>query len=200
VLVIGLTGGIAGGKSTVAVMLAERGATVLDADALGHEMYEPGLPAWRSVLETFGAEIAGAGGIIDRGKLASLVFNDPAAMRRLTDIVWPLMKAEMRARLAACESSRARVAVVEAAVLLEANWDELVDEVWAVVVPPEIAVARLRQRSGLSEAEARARLAAQMTNDERAARADLVIDNSGSIQELSRRVDALWEDVLQRAA
>lgn len=199
-LVIGLTGGIAGGKTTVADLLGKRGAAILDADALGHEVYEPGQPAWRAVLDEFGEDLADGAGVINRRSLASLVFNDPEAMKRLTDIVWPLMKVEMRNRLSACESSGVRIAVLEAAVLLEAGWDDLVDEVWVVAVAPDLAVARLIGRSGLTESEARARLAAQLTNDERAARADLVIDNSGSIEELSRRVDALWEDALQRAA
>src|SRR6266568_7977791 len=112
-LVIGLTGGIAGGKSTVAGLLARHGAAVLDADALGHQIYEPGLPGHGAVLEAFGHEVAGPGGVIDRAKLGALVFNDRAAMGRLTDIVWPLMKAEMRNRLAACESGGERVVVLE---------------------------------------------------------------------------------------
>jgi dephospho-CoA kinase len=200
VLVIGLTGGIASGKSTVAELLGRHGAIVLDADLLGHEVYKPYQPAWRAILDEFGEELAGGDGQIDRRKLASVVFTDSAAMKRLTDIVWPLMKTEMSNRLALCASNGSRVAVLEAAVLLEAGWDDLVDEVWVVMTPPEIAIARLIERSGFTDADARSRLAAQMTNDERAARADLVIENSGGVELLSKRVDALWEDALRRAA
>jgi dephospho-CoA kinase len=200
VLVIGLTGGIASGKSTVAELLGRHGAAVLDADLLGHEVYKPQQPAWRAILDEFGEGLAGGDGEIDRRKLASVVFNDSAAMKRLTDIVWPTMKAEMSKRLALCASNGSRVAVLEAAVLLEAGWDDLVDEVWVVMTPPEIAIARLIERSGFTEADARSRLAAQMTNDERAARADLVIENSGGVEQLSKRVDGLWEDALRRAA
>jgi dephospho-CoA kinase len=200
VLVIGLTGGIASGKSTIASLLSGRGAVVLDADALGHEVYRPGLPAWRAILDTFGEDLAGPDAAIDRRKLGALVFGDPLAMRRLTGIVWPAMKTEMRRRLAELLDAGVRVVVLEAAVLLEAGWQDLVDEVWVVRVPAAVAVARLTLRNGLSEEAARARLAAQMTNDERAARADVVIDNSGSIEELSKHIDALWDGVLQRAA
>jgi dephospho-CoA kinase len=110
------------------------------------------------------------------------------------------MKAEMRNRLAACESSGVLIAVLEAAVLIEAGWDDLVDEVWVVSVPPEEAADRLMQRNGLTNTEAQARLATQLSNAERAARADVVIENNGGVGELSTRVDALWESVVERAA
>jgi dephospho-CoA kinase len=200
VLVIGLTGGIGSGKSTVSGLLEQHGAAGFDADKLGHEIYEPGRAAWREVVDAFGTEIAGADGYIDRRKLAAIVFRDTAAMRRLTDIVWPRMKEEMRCRLADLASSGARVVVLEAAVLLEAKWEDLVDEVWVVAVPPEVAVSRLVARSQIPESEAWARVAAQMTNAERTAHADIVIDNSGNFEALSKKVGALWQGANQRAA
>lgn len=200
VLVIGLTGGIASGKSTVARLLADRGATVIDADVLGHEVYRPGTPVWQALLQAFGSETAGQDGAIDRRRLGAIVFSDQAAMQRLTAIVWPAIKDEMQKRLERCREAEDRVVVVEAAVLLEAGWQDLVDEVWVTVAEPDVAVARLMQRSGLSRPEANARLASQTTNDERVARSDFVIRNNGSIEELAKQVDALWTGVLKRAA
>jgi dephospho-CoA kinase len=200
VLVIGLTGGIGSGKSTVAGLLEQHGAAVFDADKLGHEVYEPGRVAWREVLDAFGTEIAGECGFIDRRKLAAIVFGNATDMRRLTDIVWPRMKDEMRSRLAEFAAGGERVVVLEAAVLLEAKWEDLVDEVWVVSVPPEVAVSRLVGRSQISESEAWARVAAQKTNADRAARADIVIDNSSNFEALSRQVGALWQSAIQRAA
>jgi len=200
VLVIGLTGGIASGKSTVARMLAERGATVIDADVLGHDVYRPGTSVWQVLLEAFGSEIAGEDGVIDRRRLGAIVFGDQAAMQRLTGIVWPAIKGAMRKRLEHSGEAGDRVVVVEAAVLLEAGWQDQVDEVWVTVADPDAAVVRLIQRNGLSLVEARARLASQMTNDERIARADFVIRNNGSIEQLAEQVDALWAGVQKRAA
>ena len=198
VLVIGLTGGIASGKSTVAQQLSELGATVVDADALGHEVYEPGRPAWQALVSTFGRGILGPGDEIDRKRLGALVFGDSEAMKRLTGIVWPLMKAAMTERLEQLRVAGSRIVVLEAAVLLEAGWEDLVDEVWAVSTPAEIAVQRLVQRTPISESDARARLQAQMQNDERAARADVVIENAGAPAELRAQVASRWQQVMQR--
>ena len=198
--VIGLTGGIASGKSTVARMLAERGAAVVDADLLGHEVYAPGTPAWRAIRGAFGEDLVQADGQIDRRRLAALVFTDPDAMKRLTDIVWPAIKAEMVRRLEQLRKVSVRVAVVEAAVLLEAGWEDQVDEIWTVAVAPEVAVQRLTARSGMTDEQARQRMAAQMGNEERTARSTHVIENNGDISELARRVEALWQGVACCAA
>lgn len=198
-LVIGLTGGIASGKSTVAQRLRDHGATVIDADLVGHEMYQPHSPAWAALIETFGPEIVGAEQTIDRRVLGGIVFGDADQMKKLTDILWPQMKQVMRERLADLERADTKVAVLEAAVLIEASWQDLVGEIWATVVSPDVAVARLRQRNGLSEEQARARLASQISNEERSGRADIVIDNSGSVEDLDLRVASLWQEALQRA-
>lgn len=199
-LTIGLTGGIASGKTTISQLLAERGATVIDADKVGHEVYRPRTPGWRALLDVFGADLAGPDSVIDRRKLGALVFNDPAQMKKLTGIVWPRMKEMMRTELDRLRLSGVRITVLEAAVLFEAGWQDLVDEIWAAVVAPGVAVERLIKRNGLSEEQARARLASQLSNEERARQSDIVIDNSGSLEDLSQSVDALWREALQRAA
>ncbi|HEY8490008.1 MAG TPA: dephospho-CoA kinase, partial [Dehalococcoidia bacterium] len=129
-ITIGLTGGIASGKSTISRMLADRGAVIIDADRLGHEAYRPGTPAYRRVVEAFGPEIVGPNGEIDRAKLGARVFGNPEQMKRLTDIVWPAIRELARERIEAERRRGTRVVVLEAAVLVEAGWFDLVDEVW----------------------------------------------------------------------
>lgn len=190
---IGLTGGIASGKSTVAGYLAQLGAHVIDADRLGHQVYEPGTAGFQRVVETFGRDVIGADGRIDRKVLGGRVFGDPEALKRLTDIVWPEIRALAEAEMArvAAEDPR-RIVVLEAAVLFEAGWQSAVDEVWAVVVPPDVAVERAAARDGLAPAEVQKRIDAQMSNDERRRRADVVIDNAGDTETLLARVDREW--------
>ena len=175
-IVVGLTGGIASGKSTVARALGERGAYVIDADVLGHRAYEPGTQAHREVQEAFGPEVVAADGSIDRKALGATVFGKPEALDRLTGIVWPEIRRLAQAEIDGCT---AKIVVLEAAVLLEAGWQDLVDEVWVVVVDPEVAVERAVARGGLDAEAVRSRLAAQLSNDERKAHATRVIDNGG---------------------
>ena len=198
-MVIGLTGGIASGKSTAARLLAELGAQVLDADKLGHRVYEPLLLAFRQVVDTFGADVVAADGTIDRKVLGGKVFGKPEELKKLTDIVWPeinRMAAEaVRESLAA---QPRQVVVLEAAVLLEAGWQKDMDEVWVVIVDPEIAVARAVARDGIPEAAVRQRLAAQTTNDVRIAAADVVIRNEGDLDALTATVTAEWKRLQER--
>jgi dephospho-CoA kinase len=186
--VIGLTGGIAAGKSTVSDALRGAGAVVIDADKVGHEAYQPGTGTYAALVEAFGAEIVAEGGEIDRRKLGAIVFADPAQRQRLQDIVWPRMKEMMRERLDQLRAAGREVVVIEAAVLLEAGWQDLTDEVWVVTVPEHVAMERLSARNGFSEDEARSRIRAQLSNEERARHADAVIDNSGSIEEARAKV------------
>jgi len=190
--VIGLTGGIASGKSLVSERLAGRGAAIIDADKVGHESYRRGTPTFDAVVEAFGEDIVGAGGEIDRKALGGKVFGDPDARRRLEAIVWPAIRTLIGEQLGRLREQGERVAVVEAAVLIEADWVPLVDEVWVVTTEPETAIARLAERNGMSEEQARARIAAQLTNDERRAHADVVIENDGSVEELERAVEDAW--------
>tara|TARA_Y100001934_G_scaffold114051_1_gene139564 strand:- start:343 stop:933 length:591 start_codon:yes stop_codon:yes gene_type:complete len=193
-MIIGLTGGIASGKSTAAAYLGEKGASVIDADKLGHQAYEPDTDAFAQVVAVFGPEVVGADGQIDRKVLGGKVFGDPAALDRLTGIIWPEI-----GRLALAEFEVARAArpdapiVLEAAVMLEAGWEPMVDEVWVVIVEPDTAVARATARDGVEEEAVRKRIAAQLSNDERRAKADIVIDNSGDEAALLAQLDAQWK-------
>lgn len=190
---IGLTGGIASGKSTAGRYLAQLGAHVIDADALGHRVYEPGSPGFERVVAAFGDEVVASDGSIDRKALGARVFADPDRLKQLTDIVWPqileLAEAEMTA---VSRRDRTRIIVLEAAVLFEAGWQKAVDEVWAVVVNPEVAVSRASARDGLSPQDVQRRIDAQMSDEERRARADVVIDNSGNPETLLARLDREW--------
>lgn len=198
-IVIGLTGGIAAGKSTVARQLEELGAVVIDADKLGHRVYEHRGPYFAKIVGTFGARIVGKDGLIDRKALGAKVFGDKAQLRRLTDIVWPVILMMAKAEIATAHADGAKVVVLEAAVLIEANWQQEVDEVWAVTVEPEVAVARALARDGMKAAAVRARIDAQIGNAERAAHAKVVIDNSGDAAALRSLVEAQWQR-LQAAA
>jgi len=192
-LVIGLTGGIASGKSVVSQMLAEHGALVIDADKVGHEAYAPGSGCYEAVVEAFGQDIVAADGSIDRRALGAKVFGDAGQRKRLEGIVWPWMRSTMEERLAELRGNGVPVVVLEAAVLIEADWISLVDQVWAVVTQPAVARERIMSRNGLTAEQADARIAAQLTNAERESHAQVVIENNGSMDELRRRVDDAWD-------
>lgn len=191
--VIGLTGGIASGKSVVSKMLADRGAIIIDADKVGHEAYAPGNECYAAVVQAFGPDVVASDGTIDRKALGGKVFGNPEERRRLEGIVWPWMKDTMAERLAKIREEGTAVVVLEAAVLIEADWISITDQVWVVVVPPEIARKRVMERNGLSAEDADARIAAQLTNDERRKHAQVVIDNAGTLEELEANVNAAWE-------
>jgi dephospho-CoA kinase len=194
--VIGLTGGIGAGKSTVTQMLEALGAAVIDADKVGHQIYLPDLPAWREIVDTFGPEVLNADRTINRQVLGKLVFADPEALRTLNRIVHPKMFdrmveliTEMRAR------GGMKAIVVEAAVLIEANWMALVDQVWVVVASEAVVVDRLAKQRHLSSEQVRTRIAAQLTNDERLNHADVVIRNDGSLEEVRHAVQQAWDQL-----
>ena len=192
-LTIGLTGGIGSGKSAVADLLRQLGASIIDADRLGHEAYTPNSEAWRQVVAAFGQEILTAEGEIDRRKLGSIVFGDPEELARLNGIMHPLMARMVEERQAELATAGESVAVVEAAVLFEAGWDSLVDEVWTTFAPVNAVVERLHARNGLSEEEARKRINSQMSVEERNRRSDVVVDNSADLSALEREVKDLWQ-------
>jgi len=200
--VIGLTGGIGSGKSTVSDMLRAKGAAVVYADLVGHEVYRPGTAVWDEVVAAFGREVLAASGEVDRRKLGSIVFADPEARRRLDAITHPPMRRLMAERLDELRRSAegGRVAVLEAALLIEAGWIDLTDEVWLTLAPPAVAAQRLMTRNGLSREEAEARIASQLSNAERLEHADVVIDTDCSLPEVARRVDELWEGLMARLA
>jgi dephospho-CoA kinase len=198
--VIGLTGGIGSGKSTVSEMLRAKGAVVVSADLVGHEVYRPGTPVWDEVVAAFGRDVLTTEQEIDRRKLGSIVFADPEARRRLNVITHPPMRRLMAERLDDLRRQGARVAVLEAAILIEADWVDLADEVWLTLVRPAEAAQRLMARSGLTREEAEARIASQLSNQERLEHADVVIDTDCSLAEVARRVDELWDGLMARLA
>jgi dephospho-CoA kinase len=191
VLRIGLTGGIGSGKSTVSRLLAERGAVVIDSDVIAREVVEPGSPGLAAVVEAFGTAVLAADGSLDRSALAALVFGDPEARRRLDAIVHPLVRARA-AELAAATPPDA-VVVHDVPLLVETGQADSYDLVLVVEADPETRVARLVGR-GLGEPDARARIAAQASDDQRRAVADVVLDNRGTPEDLAAQVDRFWAE------
>jgi len=195
---IGLTGNIATGKSLVAQMLAELGARVIDADQVAHAVMLPGGPAYGAVVEAFGTDIlseANADGTIDRAKLGAIVFREPAALRRLEQVVHPATVSAVNRLIAAAAE---QVVVVEAIKLIEAGMHRRYEALWVVTAPREVQIARLMAIRGLSEAEAALRVDAQPPQAEKTALADLVIVNDGSVADLRLKVEAAWVEVKRR--
>ena len=193
--IIGLTGGIACGKSTVSKALRALGAYIVDADAAAHALSQPKQPLFNAYVERFGADIVSPRGTLDRAAIARLIFADPALRAEVDAIAHPLIRAEAERRLGAARAAGAKAAVLDVPLLFEAGWDAIPDETWVVML------ARLCARNPLmSEREARARIAAQMPLTEKCARADVIIDNSGTKEETQQRVKELWrERIIERA-
>jgi dephospho-CoA kinase len=197
-LFVGLTGGIGSGKSTAAGMLAERGAVVLDADAFAREAVARGTPGFDRVLDLFGQGIVGADGDLDRGRIASEVFADPERRRELEAIVHP----EVRRRVAEAVSAHvdtSDVVILNSPLLIETGNDRDCEVVVVVSALAETQIARLVER-GMDEADARARLAAQLPLERKVERADVVLDNEGTPAQLEEQVERLWSDLRARAA
>jgi dephospho-CoA kinase len=194
-LVIGLTGGIGTGKSLVAHMLGELGAEIIDADRIGHEAYTPHTPVWKEVVEAFGEDILQTSGEIDRKRLGSIVFSDPKELARLNSIMHPRMAEMIHKRVIELEGQGADTVVVEAAVLVEAGWDKLpwVDEVWVTKSDEEQVVQRIKKRNNLPDEEIRKRIGSQLPFEKRSRNAQVVVDNSGAIDDLKQAVESIWE-------
>ena len=193
---VGVTGGIGSGKSSAVQILAELGAVVVDADRVGHEVYAPGTPGFDQVVAAFGREVVGDDGAIDRKRLGAIVFGDPAALARLNAIVHPLIRDAVGRKVAAARAAGTAPIVVEAALLIEAKWDALVDEVWVVVADRPVIEARLTSQRGMDPAAVAARMRAQLADEERRAHADVVIDNSGTREQLREQIERLWRQRL----
>ncbi len=198
--IIGLTGGIASGKSTVARMLAELGAPVVDADALARRVVEPGQPAWEDVVAEFGREVLLPDGAVDRKKLGDIVFADDAKRRRLNAITHPRIAAASRAEVAAHVGAGAQVVIYEAALLVENGIHRTLDGVIVVSCSPAEQLRRLMARDGLDEAAARARIAAQLPLEEKLKAATFVVDTSGAYEDTRRQVEHLWRTLTGSAA
>jgi dephospho-CoA kinase len=188
---IGLTGGIGSGKSTVAGLLAARGARIVDADRIAREVVEPGTPGLAAVADAFGPEVLTSEGALDRPALAAVVFADPAARARLDGIVHPLVRARATELVSAAPPDA--VVVQDVPLLVETGQAASYDVVLVVEADLETRVRRLAQR-GLAEADARARIAAQATDEQRRAVADVVLDNSGTPEDLTTQVDRFWAE------
>jgi dephospho-CoA kinase len=193
-IVIGLTGGIGTGKSEVARVLQGLGAALISADQVGHEAYKPHSEIWQEVVKAFGEEILQPNGEIDRKKLGSIVFAHPQELARLNQIMHPLMADMVAWRIEQLRKDGVPVVVVEAALLFEAGWDSLVDEVWTTNSTIETVINRLQARNGFSEEEIRKRINSQMPTRERLARSDVIIENSRDVASLERTVRALWDN------
>ncbi len=191
-LLVGLTGGIGSGKSTVSAMLAERGAIIIDGDAVVRELQQPGSPVVEAIAARFEG-VVGDHGHLDRSALAAIVFNDPAALADLNGIVHPPLGEEIRRRIDV-ERATDHVVVLDLPLLTERPRSDL-DATIVVDVDPEIAVERLAKSRGMDEADARARMANQASREQRVAIATHVLDNSGDVDALESQVDALWAEL-----
>jgi len=190
--VIGLTGGIGSGKSTVSQFLEELGAVIIDADKVGHEAFKPDTEAWREVVAAFGTEIVKPGGEIDRNKLGEIVFANPEALAQLNKIMHPRIYALVKALIEGYRRQEVKVVVLEAPLLLEAGWTSLADEVWVTVAPESTVLKRLKRKLRLSEPESLARIRSQLSSKEKIKHADVVIDTDCSLDELRAKVRELW--------
>jgi dephospho-CoA kinase len=198
VLKVGLTGGIGSGKSEVSALLGERGAVVIDADEIAREVVEPGTPGHAAVVAEFGADVLLPSGALDREKLGRIVFADPDRLAALNAIVHPLVGERMQELMDAAPSGA--VVVYDVPLLAENGLAPMYDEVVVVDAPEETQLERLTSRRGMSEEDARARMANQASREERLAVATHVIDNSGTLDDLKAQVDDLWEALTRRAA
>ena len=189
-ILVGLTGGIGSGKSTVSAALAERGAVVVDADAIVHELQSPGQPVLAAMVERFGEGILHADGSLDRKAVAALVFGDADALKDLGEIVHPPVRDEIFRRVVEQDDTD-NVVVLDIPLLTESGWEGLIGTI-VVDLDPEIAVARLVEHRDFDEADARARIAKQATREERLEKAAFVVDNSGSLDDLAPQIDACW--------
>tara|TARA_Y100000310_G_scaffold248661_1_gene254582 strand:+ start:174 stop:800 length:627 start_codon:yes stop_codon:yes gene_type:complete len=197
-LVIGLTGSIGTGKSEVAGLMQALGATLINADLVGHEAYLPNSAGWQAVVGAFGKEILQDSGEIDRRKLGGIVFSDPERLAELNRIMHPRIASMIADKLDELRPQGVQVVVVEAALLLEAGWDSLVEEIWATDSTVDVVIQRLYARNGMSEEEVRKRLGSQMDVSERLTRVDVVVDNSGDLAQLEKTVNSLWDSRVKK--
>ncbi|MEX0942677.1 MAG: dephospho-CoA kinase [Pseudomonadales bacterium] len=191
-----LTGGLASGKSTASRFLESKGAYIIDADQLGHRVYDTGTQGYLKVIEAFGDEIVKDDYHIDRKQLGAIVFGNPDELKKLTDIVWPEIRRLAELEISSYEALEPdAVVVLEAAVLFEAGWEDIGDEVWVVIVDRDTAIERAMARDGADRESVENRLKSQLSNEERAARATVVIDNNGTQEELNARLEAAWSSL-----
>ncbi|MSQ15663.1 MAG: dephospho-CoA kinase [Dehalococcoidia bacterium] len=195
--VIGLTGGIGTGKSTVSQTLADQGAVVINADLVGHQAYLPHQNVWQDVVDAFGKDILNEKDEVDRGKLGPLVFGDPANLDKLNKIVHPWMYRTMEKMLQEERQKGTKTVVLEAAILIEASWTPLVDEVWVTDASQEAVIERLVARNNLTLEQIKARIASQMPAEERRKHAAVIVDTNCTIDEVRLKVKELWTKAIE---
>lgn len=199
-MMIGLTGGIGSGKSTVAALLAEQGAMVIDADRVAHEVYLPGAAGHDLILKRFGGEVLASDGTVDRVRLGSIVFDDEEALQDLNAIIHPLVRQEVAQRLLQVSAENPdAIVVVEAALMTETGWTGSSGnsgEVWTVIADPDVVIERLVDLRGMDPNDALLRIKAQASNEQRRKFATTVIENNGSLEQLEAAVLPLWESVV----
>jgi len=196
--IIGLTGGIGSGKSTVTRFLAELGVVVIDADKVGHDLLRN--PEIRQeLIDAFGKHILGSGGEVDRSKLGPVVFDNPEALEQLNQLIHPRMHTVIQGLLDDYRQQGAAVVVLEAALLVEAGSTSMADEVWVTVASEPVVLRRTEERSRLSEAEILARIRSQVSAEERAKYADVIINNDGNLDELRGEVERQWQRLMHVA-
>ncbi len=197
--VIGLTGGIGSGKSTIARFLAELGAEVIDADKIGHQIYQPDSPAWREIVAAFGRGVLTPEGEIDRSRVGKVVFGSPDLLKRFNQIVHPKMYQVAEEQIKEYRKQGVPVVVLDGALLVELKWTRLVDELWVAVAPEAMVVQRLEARSGLPPAQTQARIRAQMPVEEKMKCANVVIHNDGDLDSLKTKIKDLWDKRINKA-
>ena len=195
--IIGLTGGIGSGKTSVAAKLRALGARVFDADEAAKNAVLPGTEGFLKVVETFGPQIVDADGKLNRMALAEIVFNDKESLKRLEEIIHSYVWQETDKFLNACREAGERAVILDIPLLIECGWHQKVDEVWLVVLPVEKQIMRTMKRSGMTAEAVQARIAAQMPLDEKKKYATLVIDNSGAWEETEKQVITAWEKAVK---
>ncbi|MGE5379934.1 MAG: dephospho-CoA kinase [Methylocystaceae bacterium] len=194
--IIGLTGGIASGKSTVSRCLADLGAHIIDGDVIAHQIIEPGEPAYQAIIEHFGEQIIGSEGKIDRTALGTVVFNHPEELTQLNRITHPYIGKVIRQRIEQAAESDVRVTVLDLPLLFESRMEKMADEVWVVWVSPDVQLQRLIKRDQIDEKAARARIDSQMPLDEKRQRAQVVIDNNGTEIATCQQVTRFYNDLV----
>jgi len=196
--IIGLTGGIATGKSQVSSILSELGAIIIDADIVSREVVQKGLPAWQQIKDVFGEEYLLSNGELNRKKLGELVFSDPNALNKLNRITHPAIRAKIEDRINNLKAQGYEgIIVVDAALLLETGWETMVDQVWVVDAPIEKRIERLMNRDNLTRDQALSRINSQMSQQERIAKADKIIYNNSDIDSLEKQVLRIWNETLE---
>ena len=197
-IIIGLTGGIASGKSTISETLTEMGSAVIDTDKLGHELLKHHGAAWDKLLIAFGDDILASNSDIDRKKLGKIVFNNPQFLQQLDSIMHPLIYQMVTDKIEYFRKQKVHVVVIEAALLLEVGWGELADEIWVTISPESTVLERLMNRDNITHEQAIARISSQIPPQERIVQADVVIDTSGTISQVKAKVKELWHNLQEK--